>query len=67
MLEEKDAQNENHGENGGVGGSSCVVDGVPKKRGRKSKKEKEDMEKKMLRRLQIGSSQCSGDTERNLI
>ena len=48
ILEEKDAQNENHGENGGVGGSSSVVDGVPKKRGRKSKKEKEDMEKKML-------------------
>ena len=45
FLEKRDAQNDNHGENAEVGGSSSVSEGVKKKRGRKSKKEKEDMDK----------------------
>ncbi|TKY50713.1 Lysine-specific demethylase JMJ25 [Spatholobus suberectus] len=48
LLGKKDVQDYNRGENGVVGGSSSVKEGVKKKRGRKSKKEKEDIEKKVL-------------------
>lgn len=47
LLEKSNGQDENHGENGGVGVSS-PVQGGKKKRGRKSKKEKEDMEMKLV-------------------
>ncbi|WVY97165.1 hypothetical protein V8G54_029316 [Vigna mungo] len=45
LSEKNSAQDENHGENGGVGVSTSVQ-GVKKKRGRKSKEEKE-MERKL--------------------
>ena len=48
MIEEKDAQYQNLGESGGVGGSSSVQEVAAKKHGRKSKKEKEDMKRKEM-------------------
>ncbi|XP_017415480.2 lysine-specific demethylase JMJ26-like isoform X1 [Vigna angularis] len=47
LSEKNSAQDENHGENGGVGVSTSDQ-GVKKKRGRKRKKEKEEMERKLL-------------------
>lgn len=47
LLEKKDYEDDNQGENGGTGGSPSVQVGVKKKRGRKSNKDKAMEHKKM--------------------